>query len=220
MCDFSGKLIAWMDGELSEGEAVTTEAHVEACADCRSQLEVFRQVSDGFAAYCDAAVAVAGPQPKISRWMFAVAGAAAALALLLIVLPKRLAQAPQPTKEHSAVAVRTATSADEVRPPAATALGPSARRPKRIPTKAPEPASTVNAVQRVVTARAPVRTVESAPAERSVEIAIPVDAMFPPGAVPPGMSFTAELIVSADGSAEQLGLRPRLAGFERRKDQP
>lgn len=220
MCDFSGKLIAWMDGELSEGEAVTTEAHVEACADCRSRLEVFRQVSDGFAAYCDAAVAVAGPQPKMSRSMFAVAGAAAALALLLIVLPERLTQTPQPTKGHSAVAVRTATSAAEVRPPAATAPGLSARRPKRIPTKAPEPASTVNAVQRVVTARAPVRSLESAPAEGSVEIAIPVDAMFPPGAVPPGMSFTAELIVSADGSAEGLGLRPRLAGFERRKDQP
>ena len=220
MCDFSGKLIAWMDGELSEGEAVTTEAHVEACADCRSRLEVFRQVSDGFAAYCDAAVAVAGPEPKMSRSMFAVAGAAAALALLLSVLPERLAQTPQPTKGHSAVAVRTATSAAEVRPPAATAPGLSARRPKRIPTKAPEPASTVNAVQRVVTARAPVRSLESAPAEGSVEIAIPVDAMFPPGAVPPGMSFTAELIVSADGSAEGLGLRPRLAGFERRKDQP
>jgi hypothetical protein len=220
MCDFSGKLIAWMDGELSEGEAGTTEAHVEACADCRSRLEVFRQVSDGFAAYCDAAIALAGPQPKISRWMFAVAGATAALALLLVLLPKRSAQTPQPTNRHSAVAVGTATSAAEVRPPAATAPGLSASRPQRIPAKAPEPASTVNAVQRVVTARAPVRSVESAPAEPSVEIAIPVDAMFPPGAVPPGMSFTAELIVSADGSAEQLGLRPCLAGFERRKDQP
>ena len=34
MCDFSGKLIAWMDGELSEGKAVSLPRHMsEACAD-------------------------------------------------------------------------------------------------------------------------------------------------------------------------------------------
>jgi hypothetical protein len=34
------------------------------------------------------------------------------------------------------------------------------------------------------------------------------------------MSFAAELTISADGSAERLGLRPSLAGFERRANQP
>jgi hypothetical protein len=57
-----------------------------------------------------------------------------------------------------------------------------------------------------------------------VEIAIPADAMFPPGAAPPGMSFAADLTISADGSAERLGLRPRLAEFETkfegRRNQP
>jgi hypothetical protein len=60
--------------------------------------------------------------------------------------------------------------------------------------------------------------------EPHVEIAIPADAMFPPGATPPGMSFAADLTISADGSAERLGLRPRLAEFETkfegRRNQP
>jgi hypothetical protein len=54
------------------------------------------------------------------------------------------------------------------------------------------------------------------PAEPPIEIAIPVDAMFPPRALPPGMSFTADLTIAVDGTAERLGLHPRLAGFERR----
>jgi hypothetical protein len=58
------------------------------------------------------------------------------------------------------------------------------------------------------------------PAEPAVEIAISADAMFAPGAVPPGISFTAELTIAADGTAERLGLHPRLSGFQRRTNQP
>jgi hypothetical protein len=53
-----------------------------------------------------------------------------------------------------------------------------------------------------------------------IQIAIPADEMFPPGAVPEGMHFVADVTIAADGSAEQLRLRPRLAGFERRTTQP
>jgi hypothetical protein len=41
-----------------------------------------------------------------------------------------------------------------------------------------------------------------------VQIAIPAEAMFPPGAMPEGMSFIAEVSIGADGSVERLRLRP------------
>jgi hypothetical protein len=53
-----------------------------------------------------------------------------------------------------------------------------------------------------------------------IQIAIPADEMFPPGAVPEGIHFVADLTIAADGSAERLSLRPRLASYERRTTQP
>jgi len=58
------------------------------------------------------------------------------------------------------------------------------------------------------------------PQEPVIQIAIPADEMFPPGAVPQGMHFIADVTISPDGSAERLRLRPRLAGFERSTVQP
>ena len=58
------------------------------------------------------------------------------------------------------------------------------------------------------------------PAEPAIEIAIPAESMFPPGAVPEGVTFTADLSIGADGSAQQMRLRPRLIGFEQRGTQP
>jgi hypothetical protein len=58
------------------------------------------------------------------------------------------------------------------------------------------------------------------PDEPVIQIAISADEMFPPGAVPEGMHFAADLTIAADGSAERLRLRPRLAGFERSTTQP
>jgi len=60
----------------------------------------------------------------------------------------------------------------------------------------------------------------SLPDEPVIQIAIPAEEMFPPGAVPEGMHFVADVTIAADGSAERLRLRPRLAGFERRTTQP
>ena len=41
----------------------------------------------------------------------------------------------------------------------------------------------------------------------AIQISIPGDAMFPPGAVPEGISFVAELSVAADGSPERIDLQ-------------
>ena len=58
------------------------------------------------------------------------------------------------------------------------------------------------------------------PAEPAVEITIPADAIFPPGAVPEGVSFAADVTIAPDGSAQQIRLRPQLTEFERRSSQP
>jgi len=44
--------------------------------------------------------------------------------------------------------------------------------------------------------------------EPSIEIAIPAEAVFAPGAVPPGFRFAAELSIAGDGSLRALWLRP------------
>jgi len=58
------------------------------------------------------------------------------------------------------------------------------------------------------------------PNEGTVQIAIPAEEMFPPGAFPDGMNFVADVTIAADGSAEQLRLRPRLASYERGTTHP
>jgi hypothetical protein len=44
--------------------------------------------------------------------------------------------------------------------------------------------------------------------EPAVQIGIPAEAMFAPGTVPQGVSFSAELRLAADGSAHELRLQP------------
>ena len=55
---------------------------------------------------------------------------------------------------------------------------------------------------------------ENAEAEETpIEIAVPTENMFPPGAVPPGIGFTAVVTISADDAAQSAGSRPHLAKF-------
>jgi len=58
------------------------------------------------------------------------------------------------------------------------------------------------------------------PAQPAVEVAIPADSMFPPGAVPEGINFIADVNFAPDGSARQMRLRPRLTAIERSASQP
>ena len=46
------------------------------------------------------------------------------------------------------------------------------------------------------------------PAEPAIEIVIPAEAVFPPGAIPEGVSFNANLTIGADGFAQRLRLWP------------
>src|ERR1700730_9131767 len=82
MCNFSGTLIAWLDHELSVHEAADVERHIQVCAECRSDLDRYKQVTSAFEAYCDAAMTLKIDR-RVPRWAPVLFGAAAAAALFL-----------------------------------------------------------------------------------------------------------------------------------------
>jgi anti-sigma factor RsiW len=219
MCDFSGKLIAWMDGELPEREAAPIEEHLEGCAECRSRLASYRQVSDAFVAYCEAAssAAVTRPQRGLPAWALAAMGAAAAAALLLTLAPKRVVQSPaeveNPLAAHASAGGSPAPSA------AAPVAERAARHPASVHRSRREPVLVANTVERPAV-RVPSKPAALLTSEPAIEIAIPSDAIFPEGAVPEGVSFVADVTLGADGTAERLRLQPRMVEFERRATRP
>jgi hypothetical protein len=50
-------------------------------------------------------------------------------------------------------------------------------------------------------------TTPKQPMDTAIEIAIPAEAMFPPGAMPNGINFIADLRIAPDGSVKQVRLR-------------
>jgi hypothetical protein len=207
MCDFSGKLIAWLDGELPADEAGEVERHLEACSECKSDADAYKRVSSEFDAYCDEANA-SKVRHEVPRWVPAVsaASAVAALVALFLILPRtpvdpRAFHAPQ-------VAASPAVLAEVLSAPV-------------IPTHKVHGRQAVKHVQieNSIAQSSQNQNDDPLPNESVIQIAIPADEMFPPGAVPEGMQFAADLTIAADGSAERLRLHPRLAAFERRTTQ-
>lgn len=237
MCDFSGKLIAWMDRELPATEDAEMARHLDACAECRERLEACERASGAFDAYCEAVFA-AQTQRRSPRWLpsagvAAGIAAAAAIAALLMLPHQRISQvpprpsppatSPQVTAQPPQAPIVPLPAAHARRILSATrpthpALAPVRRSLRRFASSTPAPSRNLDpgAASSAPPQSSQARAFSPFPAEPPIEIAIPADAIFPPGAVPPGISFTADLTISADGSPERLGLRPRLAGFERR----
>jgi anti-sigma factor RsiW len=210
MCDFSGKLIAWLDRELPAEEAAEVERHLEACSRCRGNVDAFKRVGSEFDAYCDEAIAPIAPR-GMPRWapVVSAAGAVAALAALFLALPRTRVEPP---------ALHPPQVAGTASPTVVAKVLPAAVRPtQRVHRRHP-----VASVQIQNDNSAPAQNQNSyiLPDEPVIQIAISADEMFPPGAVPDGMHFFADLTIGADGSAERLRLRPRLAGFERSTTQP
>jgi anti-sigma factor RsiW len=183
MCDVQGKLVAWLDEELPQEEAAEVARHVEGCAECRSEREAYERVSSTFDAYCEAVVA-AKTHRRVPRWVPALAGAVVAAAVVLFLSFPRARVEPRP-----------------VPAPVAAALSVTALDPTTVPgKKVRRPHPPVAHVQE--------QTARWRPAESAVQIAIPADAMFPPGAMPEGMSFIAEVSIGTDGSVKRLRLQP------------
>ena len=180
MCDFSGRLVAWMDRELPDNEAADAESHVRDCSECRRRVDAYKQVSQSFVAHCDAVIA--GTASRRPRWVPVLASATAAAAVLFLVFqPASVKQIP-------------------VRPPVADAS------PAIIRETAPKPVKTVP--RRRGTAPTKTAKADFALPETAIQIAIPVEAMFPPGAVPEGITLIADVSMAADGSVQGLRLQP------------
>jgi hypothetical protein len=195
MCELSAKLIAWLDCELESGEMAEVELHIGECAECQRRLDAYGQMSKTFDAYCSAVVA-AKVHRRVPRWVPVVstAGIAAVVAALFLFLPQR--------------------RLETVVLPPAEATAPTAI----VQETAPAPSKLVH--RRHPRQRVETQNASWAPGERAIRIAIPAESISPPGAFPEGVTFTADLSIGTDGSAEQIRLHPRLIGFERRTTQP
>lgn len=180
MCDVQGKLITWMDRELPPGEAARVERHVEGCKECRNQLAAYEAVSKNFDVYCDAVIG-AKTRRTVPRWVPALAGVAVAVAVIFLALPRTHVE-PPPVFAPVAVVASVPVSA-----------------PARAPRKTMQKQHSGPAVKK--------QFAKWQPTETAVQIAIPAEAIFAPGAMPEGMSFIAELSIAADGSVKQVRLR-------------
>lgn len=207
MCEFSTKLIAWHDGELPDHEAAAVEQHVRVCSECRDQLDACKQVSGMVNAYCDAALA-SQTRGALPRWAPAL-GAAASVALLLIIFVHMRAQRALPAAP-AAPAATTATAAARAAAVAAPLAVPQAAHPPSIKRVRRHFAAAPRAQQTQDTQA----NANWPPSEPAIQIAIPGEAILPPGALPPGIDFIADVSIAADGSAQRLRLQPQLTGFE------
>ena len=208
MCDYSGKLIAWLDRELrddqmAEVQRAEVQRHIQECLECRTQLASYERVSQAFDVFCDAAMAVESRrrQPRWASMLSAAAAVAFAAALVLIVLrPAAEPVAPAPLRA-SPVARSNVARSDSARSVVVPATTQAASRP---------------APRRPATPHVRAQAASTLPPEPAIQVTIPAEDMFPPGAVPEGVSFTVDMSLGTDGSAQQIRLRPRLVGFERR----
>jgi len=208
MCNFSEKLIAWLDHELPENEATDVERHVKGCAECRSSVHAYEEAGNLFDAYCEGVMASKANR-KHSRWTPVWAGAAvtaAVAASLLIFLYV-------PIKDPTPIERLPLHSAAVVPPPAGiakTRIAPANRSQQR--RASPREHNSARAVGQNPR-RNPEQNLEQDGdanwmAGQNIQIAIPGDAVFPPGVVPEGVNFIADLSIATDGSAERLHLRP------------
>jgi hypothetical protein len=166
MCEYSGRLIAWLDQELPDEESTNVEWHVGHCAECRKAVSAYEEVSGAFLV-CYQAAMTARPRRRM-EWRIA-GGVAAAVAILALVL------LAHPQLEKLPVRIPP--------PPHAPAMAFE----KFVPPPAP-----AIAVRPQPAAQAPIPSQWIAE-EPVVEVALPADALFPPGAVPQGFSFIAEV---------------------------
>ena len=223
MCDFSGKLVAWMDGELEPKDAAAVKAHVEICAECRSNANAYRQASDELNAYFnETPAAEAREWPLRTVALASATGALAALVGLLLLWP-RMQTAPRRFAVPHAPATASAESTSVAQNAMPAVLRPNGglmEKVRRRPVTSAENGRTQIRQQQSSLPKKTDVTAYELPNQAVVEIAIPADEMFPPGAVPAGMNFVADMTIAADGSAERLQVRPRLAGFERSTTHP
>ena len=222
MCDLSQKLIAWLDGELQPQHAESVEQHVQVCSECQSELRAFRRLDTTIDAYCDAAILSKAPaRPPTPAWRPVLAATlASAAAVLILFLTTPGVKPPQ----ISATANRVPAIAFEKTP---SPLATVDRAPVRLSVNrsARERTAILGKHRRMPHASDPVNSLSVRQEnwlsnQAPIYIAIPADALFPPGAFPEGVGFVADVNWRPDGSAQRLRLQPQLVGYQRREAQP
>lgn len=193
MCDVQAKLVAWLDRELPAEEASEVEHHVERCEECRHWAAKYRHLSETFDDYCDALMAPKAPG-RVPRWVPVLASSVVAASLMLLVLLRTRVEPPpvfEPTVATATGPVPGPSPAVELAPAAAPAPHKAAVRRRH-----------TSQAQRVQE-----RATQGQPMDNAIQIAIPAEAMFPPGAMPAGINFVADLRIAPDGSVQQVRLR-------------
>lgn len=183
MCDVNSKLVAWLDRELTPDEASAVERHVKGCQECRRSLATYERMSQTFDAYCDAVMAAKAP--RRTSWVPVLAGSLVVATAVCLTLFRTRVVPP-------AVIEPTVTIASAPVPETPVAE-PILRKPiiRRRP-----PALQIRE-----------RAAQEQAMDAAIQIAIPAEAMFPPGAVPNGINLIAELTIAQDGSVKQVLLR-------------
>jgi anti-sigma factor RsiW len=222
MCEYSKRLIAWMDGELAESEAAELEQHVQACAACRECVSAYEAASREFAGYYMASRqrALASSSTRgVPVWVPVAAAVAAVAAMLLFAFVRQTAK-QAPAAAQVAVAPAKSNAGMEnlvVHPPVkqdrtADNEISKAESPQGLKhSAAPVRIGTANnrTLRPGVSGTSPASTKpEWAMAEPAIQIAIPADAMFPPGAVPEGVTYIANVSLSPGGSVQGVRIQP------------
>ena len=200
MCRYSAKLMAWLDRELEPAQMAQLKQHLRDCSECRLNIAKYQRATEIFDDYCDAAMN-AVPYRERRRGLPALTAVAAILVLVAATaVLLRIRVQPLPPSPAGMVQPAQLPVVAETPTRPANVVRPRRSTPKAVQTPAGHwlPAS----------------------AQPAVEVAIPADSMFPPGAVPEGISFVADVNFAADGSARQMRLRPRLTAVERSASQP
>ena len=193
MCDGQAKLVAWLDRELPAQEASAVEHHVERCEECRHWAAKYRHLSETFDDYCDALMAPKAPG-RVPRWVPVLASSVVAASLMLLVFLRTRVEPPP------VFAPTIATATGPVPGPSPAVEFASAAAPA--PHKAAVRRRHTSQAQRVQE-----RATQGQPMDTAIQIAIPAEAMFPPGAMPAGINFVADLRIAPDGSVQQVRLR-------------
>ena len=104
MCDYSERLMAWLDRELDEAETAELERHIVVCSECRGRIESYKQVSATLDSYYDAVLLAKTRQKTLPRWVPALTTAATlaiAATLVFALLRPRVEPPGTPHSPHS-----------------------------------------------------------------------------------------------------------------------
>jgi hypothetical protein len=187
MCEFDGKLIAWLDAELPDDMAGVVGRHIGTCGNCQERVRAYEEASSAFVAHRDAAARARLNSRRSGQPWLAIAGAVAAALAIFLLAPWHLA--PYPTPRPLANARGSETPKPRLDREEAVIKPMTARRHRARPRMQAQNAAWV-------------------PDVPMISIAIPADALFAPGAIPDGIDFLADLSIAADGSPRGLRLRP------------